>query len=320
MPTQRERRERKKFIENKEGKQQKQKPTNSIQVHPCSNDEEHLYFISADANLQIEEIPKKMESADNFAMDLYEQSIAELDLEIDQVGSYLNEVTIPNTTTWLMNQCELRKSFEAFSENTQQNPVLRTWKGFKYKKFMYHAYPQHFGEYLRNEFNNEAQFRLNGAEIMRNALMQLTYVERNLFEYVQNEFAGHGVALQRTAYIHNTTRGDVIAHVKGYRTEINITSGRESVVRRIHKIKDTNKRDQACAICYRSSSARTLCSVCDGEYCLNCYAELFKKGGGVITCPFCRHAIGQNLRDTNFLQFQTAYHFLKERAIVAFPV
>jgi hypothetical protein len=47
-----------------------------------------------------------------------------------------------------------------------------------------------------------------------------------------------------------------------------------------------NKCDFTCTI---------TCAKCSNGYCGECYVNLFRVGGGVITCPFCKLKIGEKM-------------------------
>jgi len=50
-----------------------------------------------------------------------------------------------------------------------------------------------------------------------------------------------------------------------------------------------------CSVCCESSYDRVSCHKCVNAICLDCYVSIFLSGKGVITCPFCRYRVGEEL-------------------------
>ena len=59
---------------------------------------------------------------------------------------------------------------------------------------------------------------------------------------------------------------------------------------KLNKIKNTKIIN--CIICFNDVNKYTSCNKCGNHWCILCYVEIFKKGNGIITCPFCRYSFG----------------------------
>ena len=47
-----------------------------------------------------------------------------------------------------------------------------------------------------------------------------------------------------------------------------------------------------CEICCNKLNQRVSCDLCTNSYCGDCYINLFKRGEGIIKCPYCNHKVG----------------------------
>lgn len=58
--------------------------------------------------------------------------------------------------------------------------------------------------------------------------------------------------------------------------------------------KMSNEKNGECSICSTKEiqKGRVTCNKCAGEWCVNCYISIFRKNKGIIKCPFCRFAYG----------------------------
>lgn len=66
-------------------------------------------------------------------------------------------------------------------------------------------------------------------------------------------------------------------------------------IKRHIDVKLSDKKDKDCSICdttFVGKIGRVTCNKCSGEYCTNCYINIFRTGKGIMPCPFCRHSIG----------------------------
>ena len=66
-------------------------------------------------------------------------------------------------------------------------------------------------------------------------------------------------------------------------------------IKRHIDVKLSDKKDKDCSICdntFAGKIGRVTCNKCAGEYCSNCYINIFRIGKGIMPCPFCRDTIG----------------------------
>lgn len=59
--------------------------------------------------------------------------------------------------------------------------------------------------------------------------------------------------------------------------------------------KMSNERNDECSICSTKEmqKRRVTCTKCASEWCIDCYISIFRTNKGIIKCPFCRFAYGQ---------------------------
>jgi len=50
-----------------------------------------------------------------------------------------------------------------------------------------------------------------------------------------------------------------------------------------------------CVICCEEITQNVTCTKCSGNYCADCYINLFRYGEGIVTCPHCRYSFGRIL-------------------------
>ena len=50
-----------------------------------------------------------------------------------------------------------------------------------------------------------------------------------------------------------------------------------------------------CSICSTKEiqKRRVTCTKCASDWCVNCYISIFRTNKGIIKCPFCRFAYGE---------------------------
>jgi len=63
--------------------------------------------------------------------------------------------------------------------------------------------------------------------------------------------------------------------------------------------KISNKNNDNCSICSTDElkNRRVTCTKCASEFCVTCYINIFRTNKGIIKCPFCRFAYGQEYPD-----------------------
>ena len=66
-------------------------------------------------------------------------------------------------------------------------------------------------------------------------------------------------------------------------------------IKRHIDVKMSNERNDECYICSTEGlkKQRVTCPKCASEWCVNCYVSIFRTNKGIIKCPFCRFAYGQ---------------------------
>ncbi len=52
-----------------------------------------------------------------------------------------------------------------------------------------------------------------------------------------------------------------------------------------------------CNICSKPININVSCPECGNKYCSDCYIKIFKKGKGIITCPYCKFKYGNVMSD-----------------------
>jgi len=59
--------------------------------------------------------------------------------------------------------------------------------------------------------------------------------------------------------------------------------------------KMSNEKNDECSICYTKDiqKRRVTCTKCASDWCGNCYISIFRTNKGIIKCPFCRFAYGE---------------------------
>ena len=59
--------------------------------------------------------------------------------------------------------------------------------------------------------------------------------------------------------------------------------------------KMSNKKNNECSICSTKEiqTRRVTCTKCASDWCVNCYISIFRTNKGIIKCPFCRFAYGE---------------------------
>ena len=59
--------------------------------------------------------------------------------------------------------------------------------------------------------------------------------------------------------------------------------------------KMSNEKNDECSICYTKDiqKRRVTCTKCASDWCANCYISIFRTNKGIIKCPFCRFAYGE---------------------------
>ena len=59
--------------------------------------------------------------------------------------------------------------------------------------------------------------------------------------------------------------------------------------------KMSNEKNDECSICSTKEiqKRRVTCNKCASDWCVNCYISIFRTNKGIIKCPFCRHAYGE---------------------------
>lgn len=63
------------------------------------------------------------------------------------------------------------------------------------------------------------------------------------------------------------------------------------------KINDEKRNE--CSICATNElqKKRVTCTKCASEWCINCYISIFRTNKGIIKCPFCRFAYGEEFSE-----------------------
>ncbi len=63
--------------------------------------------------------------------------------------------------------------------------------------------------------------------------------------------------------------------------------------------KMSNEKNDECSICSTKEiqKRRVTCPKCASDWCVNCYINIFRTNKGIIKCPFCRFAYGQEVPD-----------------------
>jgi len=59
--------------------------------------------------------------------------------------------------------------------------------------------------------------------------------------------------------------------------------------------KMSDEENDECSICFTNEvqERRVTCTKCASDWCVNCYISIFRTNKGIIKCPFCRFAYGQ---------------------------
>jgi len=59
--------------------------------------------------------------------------------------------------------------------------------------------------------------------------------------------------------------------------------------------KMSNEKNDECSICSTKEiqKRRVTCTKCASDWCVNCYISIFRTNKGIIKCPFCRFAYGE---------------------------
>ena len=59
--------------------------------------------------------------------------------------------------------------------------------------------------------------------------------------------------------------------------------------------KMSNEKNDECSICSTKEiqKRRVTCNKCASDWCVNCYISIFRTNKGIIKCPFCRFAYGE---------------------------
>ena len=58
--------------------------------------------------------------------------------------------------------------------------------------------------------------------------------------------------------------------------------------------KISNEKNDECSICSTNKiQKRVTCTKCASYWCVNCYINIFRANKGIIKCPFCRFAYGE---------------------------
>lgn len=50
-----------------------------------------------------------------------------------------------------------------------------------------------------------------------------------------------------------------------------------------------------CAMCQNQHLCKLTCTKCAIDWCRDCYIRIFRKGKGIVKCPFCSHTNGRKL-------------------------
>jgi hypothetical protein len=64
-------------------------------------------------------------------------------------------------------------------------------------------------------------------------------------------------------------------------------------VKRHIDAKMSNEKNGECSICSEIQKRRVTCTKCASDWCVNCYISIFRTNKGIIKCPFCRFAYGE---------------------------
>lgn len=73
----------------------------------------------------------------------------------------------------------------------------------------------------------------------------------------------------------------------------------DEIKRHIDVIMNTQKPPDTCSICFTDKIKERVvrCTKCASEWCVGCYADIFRANKGIIKCPFCRYEFGQRFPD-----------------------
>jgi len=68
----------------------------------------------------------------------------------------------------------------------------------------------------------------------------------------------------------------------------------DEIKRHIDAKMNIEKNDE-CYICSTKEiqKRRVTCTKCSSDWCVNCYINIFRTNKGIIKCPFCRFAYGE---------------------------
>jgi len=68
----------------------------------------------------------------------------------------------------------------------------------------------------------------------------------------------------------------------------------EEIIKYIEqKLYNESLNNNECSICFNENNyCKIYCIQCTGDWCMNCYIDIFRKNEGIIICPFCRYIYG----------------------------
>ena len=53
-----------------------------------------------------------------------------------------------------------------------------------------------------------------------------------------------------------------------------------------------NNKRGTCKVCDEEIKVNATCNSCQGNYCMECYINIFRENKGMIVCPYCNYTFG----------------------------
>jgi len=184
--------------------------------------------------------------------------------------------------TWLVNQDDMRKSWEQFLKTLETVPdmlktIMLNNSFSKYMEFMYNTYPVGFG----NEIKELNDYKPSHEQLIN-----------KIKNYLPNEelrFKTHKIT------------GDlqiIFTNKKAIMTILEDNTWDE--IKHHIDTKMSNSKSDECSICSTKETKQTqrvTCTKCASDWCVDCYINIFRENKGIIKCPFCRFTYGQQMSD-----------------------